>query len=323
MATALATLMSKAAVPLVGGHASPIARLERLEAALGPNAPRIFVKRDDLLPFAQGGNKVRKLQMLAADATRMGATALITCGAVQSNHARVTAAAGAVLGLPVILVLNGERPDPPVGNYLRDLLFGAEVRIVARRDDRDSQMEAAADEIRRAGGTPYVIPMGGSTPIGAMGMARAIAELSADRLRPDVIVCASSSGGTQAGLMAGCTLFGVPSRVAGISADLDAADLTSVVDDLLDRTAMALGSSPGSLTGVHGIDADDSQVGPGYGVPTDASEEATRLLARREGILLDNVYTSKAMAGLIARVRAGDFSPGQTVLFWLTGGLVG
>jgi 1-aminocyclopropane-1-carboxylate deaminase/D-cysteine desulfhydrase-like pyridoxal-dependent ACC family enzyme len=323
MATALATLMSKPATSLVGNFTSPVARLERLEAALGAGAPRIFIKRDDLLPFALGGNKVRKLQMLAADATRAGATALITCGAVQSNHARVTAAAGAVLGLSVILVLSGERPDPPAGNYLRDMLFGAEIRVVPRREDRDPAMAEAAEDVRRAGGVPFVIPMGGSTPLGVMGVARAVAELSADRLKPDVIVCASSSGGTQAGLMAGCTLFGLPSRVLGISADLPADELKAVVSGLLDRTAVSLGSPAGSLAGAHGVEVDDGQVGAGYGAPTDAADEAVRLLARREGILLDSVYTSKAMAGLIAHVRAGQFSSGQTVLFWHTGGLVG
>lgn len=322
MATALAALMSKPIVPL-GAHPSPVARLERLEAFLGAGCPRLFVKRDDLLPFAQGGNKVRKLQLLAADAQRVKATTLITCGAVQSNHARVTAAAGAVLGMAVILVLSGEEPDPPTGNYLRDQLFGADVRFVSTRDDRDSAMEAAAEDVRKAGGRPYVIPMGGSTALGAMGLARAVAELSADSLTPHAIVCASSSGGTQAGLTAGCALLGVPSRVIGVSADLPAADLKAVVRNLIDHMAAALGGRSESLVGAYGIEVDDTQVGTGYGHPTEASTEATTLLARREGILLDDVYTSKAMAGLLARIRAGGFGPDQTVLFWLTGGLVG
>ena len=322
MATALATLMSKPAVTLVR-HRSPVDRLERLEASLGPGCPRLFVKRDDLLPFGLGGNKVRKLQLLAADAARAGATTLITCGAVQSNHARVTAAAGAVLGLPVILVLNGTRPDPPSGNFAHDLRFGAEVRVVAMREARDEAMAEAAEDVRRAGGTPYVIPVGGSTPVGAMGVARAVTELSADGLRPDVIVHASSSGGTQAGLTAGCALFGLKARVLGISADLPGGELRATVEDLIGRMALALGTSADRLVGPQGIEVDDPQVGDGYGAPTAAAGEATSELARREGILLDSVYTSKAMAGLIARIRAGAFAPGHTVLFWHTGGLVG
>lgn len=322
MATALATLMSKPAVPLAP-HRTPAYRLERLEQALGPGSPRLFIKRDDLLPFALGGNKVRKLQLLAADAQRAGATALITCGAVQSNHARVTAATGAVLGLRVVLVLDGDAPDPPVGNYHHDLLFGADVRVVPTREARDEAMAAAAEAIRREGGRPYVIPVGGSTPLGAMGVARAVPELSADGIRPDVIVHASSSAGTQAGLTAGCALFGLKTRVLGISADLPAADLKQTVETLIDRMAEALGTTAANLTGPHGIDVDDTQVGGGYGVPTGAATEATTLLARSEGILLDPVYTSKAMAGLIARIRSGEFTPDHTVLFWHTGGLVG
>lgn len=322
MATALATLMSKPIVELVR-HRSPVDRLSRLERALGPDCPQLLIKRDDLLPFALGGNKVRKLQALAAEATRTGADTLITCGAVQSNHARVTAATGAALGWRVVLVLNGREPDPPIGNVRLDRLFGADIRFVARREDRDAMMEAAAEEARREGRTPFVIPVGGSTPIGAMGMARGVAELGLDAVKPDVIVHASSSAGTQAGLIAGCALFGSRARVVGISADEPETELTARVEALIERMAVALGARAETLRGAHPIEVDDTQVGEGYGIATPSAREAASLVARTEGIALDDVYTSKAMAGLIARVRAGAFAKNDTVLFWHTGGLIG
>ncbi len=322
MATALASLMSKPAVELAR-HRTPVERLARLEQALGPGAPTLLIKRDDLLSFALGGNKVRKLQMIAAEAQRAGADTLITCGAVQSNHARVTAAAGAVLGWRVVLVLNGSPPQPPVGNVRHDLLFGAELRYVAHRNDRDTVMAAVADEVRQGGGTPFVIPLGGSTPTGAMGMARGVAELGLDGIKPDVILHASSSGGTQAGLVAGCALLGNKARVVGISVDEPAAALTATIEGLVVRMADALGGRPETLRGPHPIEVDDSQVGEGYGASSPAAEAAARLLARTEGIILDGVYESKAMAGLLARISSGHFSSGQTVLFWHTGGLIG
>jgi 1-aminocyclopropane-1-carboxylate deaminase/D-cysteine desulfhydrase-like pyridoxal-dependent ACC family enzyme len=210
-----------------------------------------------------------------------------------------------------------------VGNVRHDLLFGAELRFVARREDREAAMAAAADEVRHAGGTPLVIPVGGSTPTGAMGMARGVAELAMDAMKPDVIVHASSSAGTQAGLMVGCALLGSRARVIGVSADEPASALAGRVEDLIGRMAAALGGRVESLIGAHPIEVDDAQVGGGYGVVTAASAEAATLVARTEAIVLDDVYTSKAMAGLIARVRAGVFTKDQTVLFWHTGGLIG
>lgn len=320
MATALAALMAQAAVTLTT-HPSPTDRLVCLEQALGPASPKLFIKRDDMLSFARGGNKVRKLQMLAAEVRRRGADTLITCGAVQSNHARVTAATGAMLGWRVILVLSGSLPERPTANLWLDYLFGADVRVVPTRAEREAAMVAAATEVEAAGGTPVIVPVGGSTPLGAMGMARAIGELSAAGVRPDIIVHASSSGGTQAGLVAGCALFGLPSKVVGISADEPADVLQVRVSDLLDGMAAQLGTRADVLRGRHPVEVDDSQVGEGYERPTPASEEAMRLLARTEGIVLDPVYTAKAMAGLLARIRGGVYTPAQTVLFWHTGGL--
>jgi 1-aminocyclopropane-1-carboxylate deaminase/D-cysteine desulfhydrase-like pyridoxal-dependent ACC family enzyme len=323
MATALAALMSLPVVPLAP-QASPVEELARLPAAVGGSKPpRVFIKRDDLLTFGCGGNKVRKMQAVAAEARAQGADTLITCGGVQSNHARVTAAAGAVLGLKVILVVNGPDEPHPTGNARLDRLFGADLRHVARREDRDPAMQAIAEELRSAGRRPFVVPLGASTATGALGLARGVAEIAAAGLAPDIIIHASSSGGTQAGLIAGCALLGLRARVVGVSADESAASLSRTVSELLDGMASRIGARRETIGGGHAIEVDDTQVGGGYGVPTPASTEAIELTARREGILLDPVYTAKAMAGLVARLRTGAFAAGATVLFWHTGGQPG
>ncbi|MEO8481713.1 MAG: D-cysteine desulfhydrase family protein [Acidobacteriota bacterium] len=320
MATALATLMSLPSV-ILAPHRTPVDHLTRLEHALGPHCPRLLMKRDDLLSFALGGNKVRKLQTLAGEAKRTGVDTLITCGAVQSNHARVTAATGAALGWKVVLVLNGAPGDPPTGNLAYDHLFGADVRIVPDRSSREAAMQEAADHAGRQGRRPMIIPVGGSTPLGAAGMARGVAELSADAVKPDVIIHASSSAGTQAGLTVGCALVGLGARVIGVSVDEPGPTLVTSVEQLIDGMAVMLGGKPATLRGGHPVDVDVSQIGDGYGVPTSASTDARTIVARTEGIVLDTVYESKAMAGLIARVRDGRFTKDQTVLFWHTGGL--
>ena len=322
MATALTALLSLPTVALAP-HATPVDRLTRLEAALGPACPQLFMKRDDLLSFGLGGNKVRKMQAVAAEALAAGADTLITCGGVQSNHARATAAAGAALGLSVELVLNGTASSQPSGNARLDHLFGAAIHYVSSRDDRAPKMTELANRLKREGRHPFVVPLGASTPTGALGFARGVAEIATGGLRPDAIVFASSSGGTQAGLVAGCALFGLTPRILGISADESSATLAGTVSSLLSAVAMRLGAKPETVGATRGVDVDDAFVGEGYGVPTPASTEAIELTARREGILLDPVYTAKAMAGLIARVRRGEFTKDQTVLFWHTGGLPG
>ena len=322
MATALATLMSLPAVPLAP-HPTPIDELTRLREALGPACPRLFMKRDDLLSFGLGGNKVRKIQTIAAEARAAGSDTLITCGGVQSNHARVTAAAGAALGMPVILVLNGTPQNEPTANARLDRLFGAEIRYVATRDERATSMERAAAEVRDRGGKPFVVPLGASTPVGALGFARGVVELATSGLKPSVIVHSTSSGGTQAGLIAGSALLGLTAKVVGISADDPAASLQHTVSELLHGIAERLGAKPASVGAESIVNVDDREVGGGYGVPTPASTEALELTARREGVLLDPVYTAKAMAGVIRRIRNGEFRPDDTVLFWHTGGTVG
>lgn len=321
MATALATMMRMPVVPLAR-HATPIDELARLREALGPRCPRLLVKRDDLLSFGLGGNKVRKLQTVAAEALAAGADTLITSGGLQSNHCRVTAAAGAALGLDVVLVLNGEAPAAPTANTRLDRLFGAQIRFVPSREDRTPTMERTAAELRAAGRRPFIVPIGASTPTGALGFARGVVELSEAGIRPDAIVHATSSGGTQAGLVAGCALVGLGARVIGVSADETRSLLAAIVAGLLDGIVDRLGARPASVGADRQVEVDDSQVGGGYGVSTPASIEALELVARREGILLDPVYTAKAAAGLIARIRAGEFDASQTVLFWHTGGQV-
>jgi D-cysteine desulfhydrase family pyridoxal phosphate-dependent enzyme len=313
------TLSSLPTVPLAPAP-TPVEEMPRLAAVLGTGA-RLLVKRDDTIGFAFGGNKVRKMRYVAAEALRQKADALITSGGVQSNHARVTAAAAAKLGLKCILVANGAAPDRPTANALLDRLLGADVRYVEARADRAPAMEQAAEELRRAGHTPFVIPIGASTPLGAAGYVHAVGEMLEQIDAPDVIVHSTSSGGTQAGLAAGCALAGISTRVVGISADEPSASLERDIRGILDGlTALLDVDRDLSTVALH---VDDRFVGLGYGVPTHESREAVDLAARTEAIFLDHTYTAKAMAGLIAALRSGEIAAGQTVLFWHTGGQVG
>lgn len=309
------------AVPSVslGRLPTPLEEATRLRDAIGMGA-RLFVKRDDALPFGCGGNKVRKLMLVAAAALAEGADTLITCGGVQSNHCRATAATAARLGMQCWLVLDGDPPPRPSGNYLLDQLYGAEIVHVAARSERQPRMEELAARLRREGRRPFVVPLGASTPLGALGLARAIGELPAQGLVPDVIVAATSSGGTQAGLVAGCALYGLPTRVIGISADDPAGEIRRKVVAILGGVEALLELEPGTLR-TRSIEVDDSMVGHGYGVATTASLEAQLLAARYEALLTEHWYTAKALAGLVARARRGEFPDGQTVVFWHTGGV--
>jgi 1-aminocyclopropane-1-carboxylate deaminase/D-cysteine desulfhydrase-like pyridoxal-dependent ACC family enzyme len=318
---AVAALNALPSAGLVAGP-TPVEEMGRLRAALG-GGPRLLVKRDDALPFGFGGNKVRKLDLVAARARSEGADTLLTIGGVQSNHARATAAAAARLGLRCVLILNGARPARPTGNALLDGLLGADIEYVSSRAERVPAMRAAADRLRAQGARPFEIPLGASTPLGAMAYARAMAELVAQVRPPDVIVHATSSGGTQAGLLAGCALLDLPTRVLGISADDPASVLGEVVDDLVSGIDAALGTGGRLRASAPRATVDDSFVGEGYGIPTPASREALEVAARTEALFLDSTYTAKAMAGLMAHVRAGRFRSDETVLFWHTGGQVG
>jgi D-cysteine desulfhydrase family pyridoxal phosphate-dependent enzyme len=308
-------------LPLVTAP-TPVEPLPGLSRALG-GGPSLFIKRDDAIPFGFGGNKIRKLALVVARAVADGADTLITAGGVQSNHARATAAAAATLGLRAVLVANGKAPEPLTANALLDNLLGAEVVYVPTRDDRTPMMRQVAERLRGEGGRPYTIPIGASTPLGALGFVQAMAELVDQIGAPDVIVHSTSSGGTQAGLVAGCRLLDLPTRVLGISADDSAASLQSQVGAIISGIADLVDLDPVSLSRGTAIEVDDGFVGGGYGIPTAGSREALQLAARTDAIFLDPTYTAKAMAGLIAYVRQQKFKEHQTVLFWHTGGQVG
>ena len=294
--------------------------MPRLRAALG-GGPHLLIKRDDAIAFGFGGNKVRKLALVAARAQAEGADTLITAGGVQSNHARATAATAAKLGMRAVLVANGTPPPAPTANALLDRLLGAEVVHVATREARAAKMEEIAARLRAEGRRPFTIPIGASTPLGALGYVLAVAELVEQIPPPDVIVHSTSSGGTQAGLVAGCRLLDLPTRVIGISADDSAASLQSTIARIWSGVAELLGTD-GDPMPPPAIEVDDGFVGDGYGIPTSASREAVDLAARCEAIFLDPTYTAKAMAALIARVRQRRFKDRETVLFWHTGGQV-
>lgn len=319
---ALSALRGMPAVAL-GHYPTPIEHAARLRAALG-GGPRLLIKRDDAISFGFGGNKVRKIEMVAARARAEGADLLITTGGVQSNHCRVTAAAAAKLGMRCVIVANGAPPERLSGNALLDAMFGAEVRYVATREDRAPAMDAAAAEWRARGAHPFVIPLGASTPLGALGFARAADEM-VNQLPapPDFIFHSTSSGGTQAGLVAGCAMHRLDTRVIGISADESVAGIQAVVGGIIEGVGDLLGIDGTALASSCGIEADDRFVGDGYGVPSPGSLEAQALLAASEALVVDHTYTAKALAGMIAWIREGRVPPDATALFWHTGGQVG
>jgi D-cysteine desulfhydrase len=304
---------------------TPIEKLERLSALLG--GPDIYIKRDDLLGLAGGGNKTRKLEFLVADALAQGADTLVTCGAVQSNHCRLTLAAAAKEGLKCRLVLEERvpgsyNPDASGNNFLFRLLGVEAVTVVKSGVDLAAEMQKVADEVTALGRKAYVIPGGGSNPIGALGYVSCAEEILAQThdlgLLLDQIVCASGSTGTHAGLI--CGLVGNNSHIplTGINVRRTRPEQEPNVHKLAQETAALLGI-PGGIPR-EAITALGDWVGPGYSLPTPEMVEAVRMLAQVEGILLDPVYTGKAMAGLIALVRGGTFKAGQRVLFVHTGG---
>lgn len=318
---AVARLRTHPALPLVT-MPTPIHEMAGLRAALG-GGPRLLVKRDDTIPFGFGGNKVRKLAFVVAQAVAEGADALVTTGGIQSNHARVTAAVAATLGMRCVLIANGTRQERPTANALLDALLGADVRYVSSREERNAAIDDAAAQLAREGHKPFTIPLGASTPLGALGFARAVGEMLRQGPAPDLIYHSSSSAGTQAGLLAGCALHGLATRVVGVSPDDPVASIAGRVRDVMQGMGQLLGVDGGALAGARPIEIDDGFIGDGYGVPSDASREAQRLAARSEAIFVDNTYTAKALAGLIAAVRARRIPADATVLFWHTGGQVG
>lgn len=294
---------------------TPVEELPRLSEALG--GVQILVKRDDQTGLALGGNKTRKLEFLLAEAQMEGARTLITAGAVQSNHCRQTAAAAAHFGFDCILVLAGEKPGSMSGNLFLDSLFGAQLEW-AGNTNREVALAEVFAAAQRQGRRPFLIPYGGSSPLGASAYALAFGELLEQEVHPDWIVFASSSGGTQAGLVAGGKIYGYRGQVLGISVDEPATILQARVADLAQSTANLLGETITFKADDILVNAD--YLGAGYGVIGEPEREAITLFARLEGLLLDPVYTGRAAAGLIDLARQGFFPAGQQILFWHTGG---
>ena len=294
----------------------------------------MWLKRDDLTGLGLGGNKARKLEYLCGAAVADGAHTLVTVGAAQSNHCRMTAAAGALLGLEVHLVLSGDRPDRPAGNLLLSQLFGAQMHFTGAHDSHWGELEIArealVDELTATGAAPYSIPIGGSTPVGALGYASAFFELMeqcrARDVHPAAIVVTSSSGGTHAGLVAGRALWrerhgetggALPEIVAiGVAkgVNLGSPDIATLA-----RDTIRLVGQPGSIQ-PGDVHIDTRWLGEDYAVPTPAGDAAVRWAARHGGWVLDRTYTGKGFAGLVGNAEAGRWPGGRDVVFIHTGG---
>ncbi|MEX2496962.1 MAG: D-cysteine desulfhydrase [Woeseia sp.] len=304
---------------------TPLEFLPRLTEHLG--GPNIFVKRDDCTGLGTGGNKTRKLEFLMGEALEQNADTVVTQGAVQSNHARQTAAAAAKLGLKCELVFEKRVQGASdayrnSGNVLLDRLFGAAIREVPAGSDMDAELEAVAEESRLKGGNPYIIPGGGSNPVGALGYVDCAFELLSQAnqagLVIDQIVHATGSAGTQAGLVAGLAAMNAGIPVLGIGVNAAREIQEPRVLALAERTADFLGA-PGAVS-LEQVVCNCDYVGPGYGVPTEAMNAAIVLLARLEGLLFDPVYSGKAIAGMIDLAHQGYFRETDNIVFIHTGG---
>lgn len=304
---------------------SPLVRAPRLAAALGDGAD-IWMKREDLLPVAFGGNKLRNLEFLVGGALADGADTLVTSGRRWSNHCRLTAAAGARAGLDVHLVLSGPPSATPGPGVVLDELLGATVHQLATADraEREDAVHALEASLRADGRRPHVIGVGGSGAVGAFGHVLAAGELF-DQMAAigqgsavDAIVVPSATGGTQAGLAAGAAARSPGTEVIGVVVARPMDELRPAIQAMVTELGAWTGVDPGGVE----IRLDDTQLGDGYGRRSAAADEATRVLARTEGVFVDPIYTAKALAWLVAAVRAGAFD-GRTVVFWHAGGTPG
>jgi L-cysteate sulfo-lyase len=307
---------------------TPLEHLPRLSEHLG--GPQIYVKRDDCTGLATGGNKTRKLEFLVADAIEKKADVLITQGAVQSNHARQTAAAACKVGMDCELVFEKRVADADdaynqSGNVLLDRIYGANIREVEKGSDMNAAMEEVADELRAAGRTPYIIPGGGSNPIGALGYVNCALEFmdqaNRDGLVIDHVVHATGSAGTQAGLVVGLNMThsGIPLLGIGVNAPQDVQE--EKVWALTKETAAFVGAP--DCVSREDVVANCDYVGDGYGIPTREMNDAVVLLARLEGLLFDPVYSGKGLAGMIDLVQKGFFQEAKNIVFLHTGGVAG
>ena len=307
---------------------TPLEPLENLTKLLG--GPKIFIKRDDCTGLATGGNKTRKLEFLMGEAQQKKADTIITQGATQSNHVRQTVAISSKLGLrcEVLLEHRTGSEDPDYlenGNVLLDRLFGANIHSVPAGTDMDAAMQDVADDFRKNGANPYIIPGGGSNPTGALGYVNCdmelVGQLNDRSLKIDHLVTATGSAGTQSGLVVGLegTRSGIP--VLGICVNADKEKQEEKVFVLAEKTTEFIGI-PG-IVKRESVVANGDYVGPGYGLPTEGMIEAIEQLAKEEGILLDPVYSGKGMAGLIDLIRKGKFEKDQNIVFLHTGGSAG
>ena len=298
----------------LGQFPTPIQKLENISRLLGT---RVYVKRDDLTGLGLGGNKTRKLEFLLADAKARGAELVFTTGGAQSNHAMLTAAAAGKLGMTPILVLKKRGVTACLGNQLLEKLMGTDVRFVDTDDYADIYREM--DRIGQALGLPYYkIPCGGSNALGTLGYVDCAREIAGQGLSFDHIICAEGSGGTMAGLALGAKLFLPGTKVHGMMVDTDPFDR---ITPALMREAAALLELDVSVTPADYHLRD--MCGPGYALPSEAGSEAIALMAAKEGLFLDPVYTGKAFAGLLAMAREGAFRPEDRVLFLHSGGAGG
>lgn len=307
---------------------TPLQPMERLSAVLAGRT-ELWIKREDAGPLPFSGNKLRNLEFVLAAAIADGSDTIVTSGRRWSNHCRLAAVAGTRLGLDVHLVLGGPQVDRSPNVDLIELFGGTVHRAVtADRAEREAIVDLVAADLRRQGRRVTVVPVGGSGPIGAWGQvlgALEVAEQAASAgFRPDAIVLPSASGGTQAGLVVGSAVAAAsdaggtpPTRVVGMVVARPEEELRAIIEGLVGELATMAGIDPPATDA---IELDGSPLGEGYGLPTAAAMEAAAMLARTEGILVDPVYTAKALAGLIDRVRLGAFD-GQRVIFWHGGGL--
>ncbi|NPV77250.1 MAG: D-cysteine desulfhydrase family protein [Anaerolineae bacterium] len=294
---------------------TPVEPMRRLGSFLG--GYKLWIKRDDLTGLAFGGNKARKLEFVLAEALANGAKTLVTVGSIQSNHCRQTAALAARFGLRCVLVLSGEKPNQFTGNLLLDELLGAEI-IWCSLDERSKVLRATFEHEWEMGHRPFLIPLGASTPTGALGYMYAIEELAQqDVVIPDWIVLASSSAGTQAGMVAEVIRRQLKTKILGISIDQEASHLRQSVAKLAAEAGERLGEkialSPDDVL------VNSDYLGGGYGVMGELEVNAIRLFAKMEGILLGPVYTGRAAGGMIDLIQRGFFHPDENILFWHTG----
>ncbi len=304
---------------------TPIEKLENFSKALG--GPTIYIKRDDLLGLTSGGNKTRKLEFLMADAIAKGADTILTCGAVQSNHCRLTLAAAVKEGLKCQLILEERvkgsyKPEGSGNNFLFNLLGVEDIFVVSGGTDMMGELEKLATKLNAEGRKPYIVPGGGSNPIGSTGYVACAEEIMAQLfdkgINIDHMVIPSGSAGTHAGIITGLVGVNANIPVIGVSVNRNKELQTNAVWNLAKATAERVGVAAEITKDM--IQVTDEYVGPGYSVPSDEMVEAVQLLARTEGILLDPVYTGKVMAGLIGMVRKGKFKKEDNILFLHTGG---